>query len=157
MADRFKLESVLRHRKHLEENAHKVFSESHRKWDQARNALDVMTRNRRQYRRELKLKMTADTGAGELLLYHRYLGRLEKEIAAQNGLVEDLSAEKEEKRAQLLVALKNRKMIEKLKDRYLESEAHKAKTQEQKRLDESAVNRHQGGRRMAVKIGNHGG
>ena len=157
MAERFKLETVLKHRKHLEEIAHKVFGEASRKWDQARNALDVMTRNRLKYQHELRYKMNTEAAAGELLLYHRYLDRLQNEIEAQNGLVEDLAAEKEEKRAQLLVALKNRKMIEKLKDRYLASAAHKAKAEEQKRLDESAVNRHQGGRRMAVKIGNHGG
>ncbi len=155
MAERFKLESVLRHRKHLEEIAQKVFSESRRKWDRARGALEAMTRNRRQYRRELKIKMAAATGTGELLLYHRYLGRLEKEIAAQNALVEVLATEKEEKRTQLLVALKNRKMIEKLKDRQMQEAAHQAQTQEQKHLDESAVNRHKDGRRLALKVDNH--
>ena len=149
MADHFKLETVLRHRKHLEENAHKVFSQSRREWEQARNALNAMTHNQQQYRRELKNKMAGDTGAGELRLYHRYLGRLEEEIAAQNVLVEQLAGEKEEKRALLLVALKNRKMIEKLKERYLENAAHKAQAEERKRLDESAMNRYQSGPRMA--------
>ncbi len=160
MAVRFKLESVLKHRKHLEENAHKDFSESHRKWDHACNTLAIMTGNRRQYQQELKTKMKADTAAGEMLLYHRYLGRLEKEIEVQKGLVEGLAVEKEEKRAQLLTALKNRKIIENLKERFFESEANKANAQEKKQIDEAAVSRHQAGKRLqhgAGKNGDQGG
>ena len=144
MAERFKLETVLKHRKHLEEIAHKVFGEASRKWNDARKTLDSMTRNRLKYQHELRHKMNAEAVAGELLLYHRYLDRLQNEIEAQNDLVESLAVEREEKRAQLLVALKNRKIIEKLKERYREQEAQRAQRQEQKHLNEAALNRYQG-------------
>ncbi|MBL0714382.1 MAG: flagellar FliJ family protein, partial [Desulfosarcina sp.] len=109
-------------------------------------ALEVMERRQRQYQQDLKSKMQNDGAADELFLYHRYLGRLGKEISSQAGLANELEAEKEEKRAQLLVALKNRKIIERLKERYLETEARKTRDQEQKLLNEVAANRYLAGR-----------
>ncbi len=142
MAERFKLETVLKHRKHLEEKAQQVFAKSSRRWDRARQALEVLTHNRQQYQQELNRKMREDAAAGELILYHRYLNRLAREIEAQDALVEELAAQKEEHRAQLVVALKDRKIIERLKERFLESEARKTREGEQKQINEAAVNRY---------------
>ena len=144
MAAYFRLESVLRHRKHLEDNAQKLFSDSSRRWEQARHVLDGKRHSRYQYERERKSKMNADATADELLRYHRYLGRLDSEIEAQRVLVENLAAEREEKRAQLMEALKNRRVIDKLKERFLENEARRGEAQEQKALNEAAIHRFQG-------------
>ena len=144
MAKRFKLESVLNHRKHLEDSAQINFAESSRRWDQARRVLEDLRQNRSQYERELKIKMGAEATADELQRYHHYLGRLDREIEAQRGRVENLAAEREDKRAQLMEALQNRKVIEKLKARFLESEARRGQVQEQKHLNEAALHRFQG-------------
>lgn len=144
MAPRFKLESVLQHRKHLEECAQQKFSDATRRWDQARHGLDGMRHKRSQYDRALKIKMNAAVTADELLRFHRYLGRLDSEIEAQTALVEKLAAEREARREQLNTALQNRKVIEKLKERFVAKTTRQGLAQEQKILNEVALHRFQG-------------
>ncbi len=143
MAEPFKLESVLRHRKHLEEAAQAAFAASLRRWTQARRALEELIRNRQAYQQELKHKMQANARADILVCYHRYLSRLDKEIESQASTVEALAVAKEEKRTALLGALKERKVLEKLKAHYLETEARSERAQEQKQMNEAGVNRYQ--------------
>ncbi len=143
MAEQFRMAGVLRHRKYLEEVAQTAFAAALRQWSQARRALADLTRNRKQYQQELKHKMQANARADELMRYHRYLRRLDKEIASQAGIVEALAVAKEDKRKALLAALKDRKIIEKLKARHMAAEACHERTQEQKRMNEAAVNRFQ--------------
>ena len=137
------MESVLRHRKHLEEAAQMAFAAALRRLNQARRALEDLIRNQQAYQQELKRKMQANARADELVRYHRYLGRLDREIGSQTDIVEALEVEKEEKRAALLAALKDRKVLEKLKAHYLETEARGQRAQEQKLMNEAAVNRYQ--------------
>ena len=143
MAERFKMEGVLRHRKHLEEEAQAAFATSLRQWTQARRALEELLRKRKQYRRELKLKIQGQATADELILYHRYLDRLGKEIESQISIVEDMAIAKEEKRAQLVTALRDRKVLEKLKEQHQDAAARLRRAQEQKLINEAAVNRYQ--------------
>ena len=149
MTQPFKMESVLRHRKHREEAAQMAFATALRQLTRARRALEDLIRSRQAHQQELKLKMQANARADELVRYHRYLDRLDREIESQAGIVEALEAEKEEKRAALLAALKDRKVLEKLKAHYLETEARDQRAQEQKRMNEAAVNRYQNRRRQA--------
>lgn len=143
------MESVLRHRKHLEEAAQMAFAAALRRLTQARRALEDLIRNQQAYQQELKRKMQANARADELVRYHRYLGRLDREIGSQTDIVEALEVEKEEKRAALLEALKDRKVLEKLKAHYLETEARGQWAQEQKLMNEAAVNRYQNRQRQA--------
>lgn len=149
MAEPFRMESVLRHRKHLEDAAQTAFAASLRQWVQARRTLEDLSRKRQQYQQELKRKMQANARADELVRYQRYLGRLDQEIESQAGIVEALEVEKEEKRAALLAALKDCKVLEKLKAHYLETEARDQRAQEQKLMNEAAVNRFQNRQRQS--------
>lgn len=144
MGKRFKLESVLNHRRYLEDRAQSLFAESSRRWNEARRGLDGLRQNRSQYAGELKNKIHADATADDLLRYHRFLGRLDSEIKAQKVVVEELAADREDKRSRLMEALKDRKAIEKLKERYLEKEARRDHVQEQKVLNDAALHRFQG-------------
>ncbi len=144
MAPRFKLESVLQHRQHLEDLAHQEFSDASRRWKEARQILDGMRSNRFRHESELKSKMKINVTADDLQRYHRYLGRLDREIAAQMALVENLAAKREAKREQLKASLQNRKVIGKLKERFLERTTRQGLAQEQKILDEVALHRFQG-------------
>ncbi len=144
MVARFKLESVLKHRRHLEDDAQRAFSATNRKWDEARRVLDGMRRNRGQYEQDLKNHMLNNAAAGELVLYHRYLGRLDMEIEDQQMLVNELEAKREKKRGLLLTALKNRKMIEKLKEGFIQKHARRRQIQEQQLMNEAAISRYKG-------------
>ena len=142
------MESVLRHRKHLEDAAQTAFAAALRRLTEARLALEELDRNRQQHQQELKRKMQTNARADEFVRYHRYLDRLDKEIESQAGIVEALEVEKEEKRAALLAALKDRKVLEKLKAHYQEIEVRNQRVQEQKLMNEAAVNRYQNRQRQ---------
>lgn len=137
------MEGVLRHRKHKEEEAQAAFAASLRQWTQARRLLEDLIRKQNQYRREFRRKVQGQATADEFVLYHRYLGRLQKEIASQIGIVEAMAITKEEKRTQLVAALKDRQVLEKLKEHHLEAEARHRRRREQKRMNEAAVSGYQ--------------
>jgi len=143
VAGPFKLEAVLTHRQHQEESARKVFADAARELSRARQVLTDMERVRAQYRRAMRLKQDNNGSAMELVLYTRYLARLASEIDEQQQTIETLSADKEEKRMTLMTALKDRKVIEKLKERYLADEEKKERDMEQKLVNDVAISRYQ--------------
>lgn len=143
MAGPFKLEAVLTHRQHQEESARKVFADAARELSRARQVLTDMERVRAQYRRAMRLKQDNNGSAMELVLYTRYLARLASEIDEQQQTIETLAADKEEKRMTLMTALKDRKVIEKLKERYLADEEKKERDMEQKLVNDVAISRYQ--------------
>jgi flagellar FliJ protein len=139
----FKLEAVLTHRQHQEESARKVFADAARELSRARQVLTDMEKVRAQYRRAMRLKQDNNGSAMELILYTRYLARLASEINEQQHTIETLAANKEEKRMVLMTALKDRKVIEKLKERYLADEEKKERDMEQKLVNDVAISRFQ--------------
>lgn len=143
MARPFKLEAVLTHRQHQEESARKVFADAARELNRARQVLMDMEKVRTQYRRAMRLKQDNNGSAMELILYTRYLARLASEIDEQQHTIETLAADKEEKRKMLMTALKDRKVIEKLKERYLADEEKKERDMEQKLVNDVAISRFQ--------------
>jgi len=143
VAGPFKLEAVLTHRQHQEESARKVFADAARELSRARQVLTDMERVRAQYRRAMRLKQDNNGSAMELVLYTRYLARLASEIDEQQQTIETLAADKEEKRMTLMTALKDRKVIEKLKERYLADEEKKERDMEQKLVNDVAISRYQ--------------
>ncbi len=143
MARPFKLEAVLTHRQHQEESARKVFADAARELNRARQVLTDMEKVRTQYRRAMRLKQDNNGSAMELILYTRYLARLASEIDEQQHTIETLAADKEEKRKMLMTALKDRKVIEKLKERYLADEEKKERDMEQKLVNDVAISRFQ--------------
>jgi flagellar FliJ protein len=139
----FKLEAVLTHRRHQEQSAQKIFADAARELSRARQALADMEKVRVQYRRAMRLKQDSNGSAMELVLYTRYLARLDREIDDQQHTVETLAADKEKKRKALMTALKDRKVIEKLKERYLADEEQKERYMEQKLVNDVAISRYQ--------------
>jgi flagellar FliJ protein len=139
----FKLEAVLTHRQHQEESARKVFADAARELSRARQALADMEKVRAQYRRAMRLKQDSNGSAMELILYTRYLARLDREIGDQKHTVQTLATDKEKKRKVLMKALQDRKVIEKLKERYFADEDKKERDMEQKLINDVAISRYQ--------------
>jgi flagellar protein FliJ len=139
----FKLEAVLNQRKHREESARKIFADGARALRHAQLTLSDMENTRAQYRRSLRLKQENSDSAMELILYTRYLSRLESEIHEQQQVIDALARDKEDKRVALMTTLKDRKIIEKLKERYLSAAAKKERDYEQKLLNDVAISRYQ--------------
>jgi flagellar protein FliJ len=139
----FKLEAVLNQRQHQEESARKIFADAARVLRQAQATLSDMENTRAQYRRALRRKQDNSDSAMELILYTRYLGRLASEIREQQHVIDALTKDKEDKRSALMTALKGRKVIEKLKERYFADIAKEERDSEQKLLNDVAISRYQ--------------
>jgi len=139
----FKLEAVLNQRQHREESARKIFADAARELRRAQKVLSDMENTHAQYRRAMRLKQDNSDSAMELILYTRYLGRLDSEIREQQAVIETLVNDKEDKRCALMATLKDRKVIEKLKERYLAVVDKKERAIEQKLLNDVAISRYQ--------------
>jgi len=139
----FKFEAVLNQRQYREETARKIFADAARALNCAQATLSAMEDQRAQCRQVLRRKQHNGGKAMEIILYSRYLGRLEAEIQDQEKSVADLSIEKEDKRQELMATLKDRKVIEKLKERHLAEQEQEERETEQKMLNDAAISRYQ--------------
>jgi flagellar FliJ protein len=139
----FKLEAVLNQRLHREESARKIFADAVRELSRSQKTLSEMEKTRAQYQRAMRLKQDNSDSAMELILYTRYLGRLDSEIHDHQQVIDRLAKDKEDKHAALIATLKDRKIIEKLKERYLADADKKERAIEQKLLNDVAISRYQ--------------
>lgn|GEM_PF-3136069 len=143
MGRAFKFEAVLNQRQYREDTARKVFAVAARELGRAQQVLAEMENDRDQCRRDLRRKQEKGGFAMEIILYARYLGRLDVEIKDQQDRVARMAEEKEKKRQELMTTLKDRKVIEKLKARHLADTEKKERDLEQKLLNEAAISRYQ--------------
>lgn len=143
MARPFRLEAVLSHRRYQEDTARRRLAEAARELNDARSALARQKQVRRDYRQTLRWKQSGSGSASEIQMYTRYLGRLDAEIHSQQQVVDTLARTKEAKRRDLLTCAKDRKAIEKLKERHFAEVARLERDREQKILGEVAISRYQ--------------
>lgn len=143
MARPFKLEVVLNHRQHREEAARKRYADAVRRLRQQQDHLAAMHVTRQMYRQDLRRQQLSGEAAAEILLYMHYLTRLDTEIQAQEKVVQTYRREKEKQRQTLMAALKDRKVIEKLKEHHLSQLEAEERGREQKLLNDVAITRYQ--------------
>lgn len=143
MARPFKLEAVLTHRRYREDTARQRLAAAARELSAAREKLAQQEKVRQEYRQALRLKQENSGSVAELMMYTRYLGRLDEAIEGQRRTVKDCAAAKEALRRELMIRLKERKVIERLKERHQAEEEKSDRDREQKMMAEIAVNRYQ--------------
>ena len=97
---------------------------------------------------ELEEKNGTGITAGYNMVYHNFIQRLNAGIDQQNQGLFELGKEIENKRINLLDAAKNRKALEKLKEKRLQAYIRKLSHKEQLFMDEVAVNNFTGSVRL---------
>ena len=117
---KFSLETVLKHRIHLEESLQKELSTLKRLLSEEKNKLDELKKEREHILNELENKQKHVTTISEGLLYIRFIELLANRHEKQKHVVFDLERNVERKRDDLLNAAKNRKSMEKLKETKME-------------------------------------
>ena len=142
----FKLEAVLKHRQYKEESARKNFAEAVRELKRQQGTLAAMRATYEQYCQALRVRQDSGGSANSILLYARYLARLDSEIHAHQKIVATLARDTESKRQALMASLKDRKIIEKLKERHFFELDREERQAEQKLLSDVAISRHQHGK-----------
>ena len=150
MARPFKLEAVLNHRRHREEAARKRYADAVRQLRQQQEQLTDIQMTRQKCRQDLRGQQRSGVAATQIIMYMHYLARLDTEIQAQDKVVQTHRREKEKQRQALLAALKDRKVIEKLKEHHLSQLEVEEREREQKLLNDVAITRYHAQRKETL-------
>jgi flagellar FliJ protein len=139
---KFTLEPVLEHRERIEDEKQQVLAERRRELKAAEDELARLNAEFKRYSNALRedhAKLTCD----ELRWHYAHLEYLDRCMTMQHGIILQRRTAVERARADLVAASKERKVIEKLKDRRLAEHHALEAAAEQKDLDDTN-NRRQG-------------
>lgn len=138
----FRLESVLKHRKHQEEILQKELSLMQREIEMKHSALQCLFEKMSRLVRNIQRLQQEGVTISEQILYCDCIEQQKIKIGLLEQEIEIIRNKIDIKRKELLEAVKNRKILEKLKEKknvvYLEDLLRT----EQKLLDEAAVCRY---------------
>jgi flagellar FliJ protein len=138
---RFNLESLLNHRRYQEEILQKELAHLKTLLAAEKQKLRVTKKKKRKYLRQLRQKQKGSRPVSEIKLYLDFVDRLSKDLAAQNHRVVKADRRFNQKRQDLIVALKRRKMLDKLKEKGRQAHQQKILKKERDFMDE--VSTHQ--------------
>ncbi len=137
---KFKLEPVLSHRNLIEENLKKELAEFKKLFGSERNKLRAYFSYRGRLIGELEQMQEDGIVASTLILYTRYITCLESDITKQKIKLTETKHLLSNKTKELVEAMRDRKMIEKLKEKRLKLFKQEIIRTEQDFMDEVAVN-----------------
>lgn len=118
---KFPLGAVLKHRKFLEDNLQKELGVLKRLLVDDKKKLSDIKNTKRKYSKELQFKQQKSITVSDSLLYIRFIDRLSKRHDMQNDRVLQSEQNVDEKREELLEALKKKKVLERLKEKGIET------------------------------------
>ncbi len=139
---RFRLQTILTQRRHVEETSQKELADARQDLAAAQAALREVKNTRRQCMQDMRRKQQDRFRADEMLLYYPYLERLKQGIELHKKHVAAGERKVAQKRLALLDALKKRKILEKLKEKQLQAYLKAEAGREQRFSDESAAQQH---------------
>jgi flagellar FliJ protein len=112
----FALQPVLEHRKRIEDQKQQTVATRQRAWDEARRELDRLNDEFRANARELRDRHRG-LDVEELRLRYAHLQFLDRSIDAQIKVLAERQVALDRARKDLIDASKNRKVVDKLKER----------------------------------------
>ncbi|MEI7905662.1 MAG: flagellar FliJ family protein [Candidatus Firestonebacteria bacterium] len=138
----FKLEAALNYRKTLEEIKLVEFSEVKKKLEKEKELLAWIQAEQYATIEQIKNMKGHSFHASDIALYLSYIKLFKEKEILQCGMIEKVSKEVEILREALLEAVKNRKIMDNLKDRQLIEYNEDMAAYERKVEDETAVLRY---------------
>ena len=136
---KFRLDPLLKLRKHREKERQKEHAAAVAEADkqkQLNGDIDTARVNTLDYQRT---RLAGKLSIPEALIHSRYIMKLKRERMAGTELLHALQREAEKKRAKLVIAARDRKIFEKLKEKQQSRHRSKIERQDQKELDEVAA------------------
>jgi flagellar FliJ protein len=115
---RFRLESVLNARRAHEDKLLREFSEISRDLEKAKQVLEALIAERMESIDRLKRIHDQTVAAAEIGMYTSYIDALHSRVKHQQRVVAKVQEVLEAKRQEVLEAVKNRKIMENLKERH---------------------------------------
>ncbi len=140
----FKLEPLLNYKKRLEEVAQQALAKKIAELAAARQAMERLQAARQEYLREIMKTRGQGIPAPQYLLYVDYLKTLERKIERQVEEIQGLDQAVAVARQKLLQVSREKKTIEKVRERDFRAFMQEAARLEQKQNDELVILRRQG-------------
>ncbi len=139
----FKLQSVLDARKTKEEQVLAEFIEQTNKLEREKETLTGMGVEKERLLQRLREQKDRLLRPADVELQLSYIKVWNRKIALQRNLILKLGQELEKKRRNLMDIMKDRKILENLKERHLKEHRLQQNLQERITADETAVLRHE--------------
>ena len=139
---RFRLETVLTQRRHVEETSQKELAEASQELAAAQAVLREAKGTHRQCMRDMRRKQRGLFRADDMLLYYPYLERLKQDIELHMKRVAAAERNVVQKRQAPIEAMKKRKILDKLKEKQLQAHLTAEAGRERRFADESAAQQH---------------
>ena len=137
---KFSLEPVLKYRKLLEEDLQKDFAVLKRQLLDEKVRLSNFEQVRDRFSGELQQKQVKSISVSDILLYTDYLQEVSKEIKKQSEKILEAEKRVDQKREELVGAMKNRKIIDRLREKGLKAHVQELSKKEQDLMNEAAIN-----------------
>ena len=138
---RFKLEALRQYRSFQQENLQKEMAEAQRVRDREADVLDELTKLRERTEQDLKSKQKESITGPYLAIYNNYLNKLASDIFSQTHKLSDAQKNLETARQALLEAMQKCKTLDKLKEKGLKAHMESLNSEEEKFINEMAINR----------------
>jgi len=138
---KFSLQSLLNHRKHIEENLDKELGQVKRAVNNEKRRLENIIKNKIKCRKELQKKQSDGKKVNEIILCFNYLDKLSKNIDKQKRCIKDAEKKYNIKRSELIEAMKKRKTLDRLKEKEMKAFNYSEMKVEQDIMNEVAANR----------------
>ena len=139
MAFLFKLQSLLNWKKSLEELAQKELADQLKELRKEEEEIEALILKRIGYDQEVKEKSAQGIPAGEYLTYQQYFEQTHKELMNREEKKGKRIQDIERARGKLLVLSKERKILEKLREKRHKKYLYESERKDQSTNDERAV------------------
>ncbi len=139
---RFKLQTLLNHRRHQEEVCQIELAEAQRGLTDAQEKLRRLKKAKRENIQKLQARQKEHHNISNILIFINYIEQLSRDIAAQIQQVRKASKNVKQKRDNLIAIMKKRRTLEKLKEKERLDYQQKGMQAERKFNDEVASTRH---------------
>ena len=130
----------MKHRKLLEEDVQKDFAIVKRQLFEEKERLLHLEREKDRISRELQEKQTKSMNVSDVLLYADFIQQASREIEKQSAKVLETEKNVEQKREELVGAMKSRKAIDRLREKGFQSHLQDLTKKEQDLMNETAIN-----------------
>jgi flagellar FliJ protein len=139
---RFKLETLLNHRRHQEEVCQKELAQAERRLADEKAQLRRLKNEKRDNIARLQINQKKKINVSDIILSVNYIQQLSEKIAEQKNRVQQATRTANQKRSELISIVKKRKTLETLKEKERLAYEQKVILDERKIMDDVASTRH---------------
>jgi flagellar FliJ protein len=139
----FKLQALLNWKKNLEELSQMRLADRLKYLQTQEEEIQNLRNQRSAYAQEMNERSLRGLKAGEYLTYQQYFEKSYKDLILKEEKKKHTIREIEMEREKLIAFTKQRKILEKLKEKKLERFRYQAEREEQIKNDERAIRRYQ--------------